>query len=51
VPPRPRPLAPRLTEAERAAHAAFVATLGENALWRGVEEESTPARRPELVAG
>ncbi|UVK55994.1 DNA polymerase III subunit epsilon [Mesorhizobium sp. AR02] len=30
---RPRPLLPRLTEAERAAHAAMVATLGEKALW------------------
>ncbi|MFO1141248.1 MAG: DNA polymerase III subunit epsilon [Amaricoccus sp.] len=34
APPRPRPLAPRLTEAEAAAHAAFVATLGATALWR-----------------
>ncbi|GMG83442.1 DNA polymerase III subunit epsilon [Paralimibaculum aggregatum] len=32
--PRPEPLAPRLTEAERAAHAAFVEELGEAALWR-----------------
>ena len=32
-PPRPRPLPPRLTAAEAAAHAAFVATLGEAALW------------------
>lgn len=33
--PRPRsvPLPPRITEAEAAAHAAFVATLGEGALW------------------
>lgn len=33
--PRPRtvPLAPRLTEAEAAAHAAFVATLGDDAVW------------------
>ncbi|SRR5690606_3596965 len=30
---RPRPLASRLTEEERAAHAAFVATLGDHALW------------------
>lgn len=30
---RPRPLPPRLTEAEAVAHAAFVAGLGENALW------------------
>lgn len=27
-------LAPRVTEADRAAHRDFVATLGENALWR-----------------
>jgi DNA polymerase-3 subunit epsilon len=27
------PLAPRLSEAERAAHRAFVATLGEKAIW------------------
>ena len=32
-PPRPRPLRPRLTEAEAAAHAAFVAEMGEAALW------------------
>jgi len=30
---RPSPLAPRITEAERAAHAAFVAELGDEALW------------------
>jgi len=30
---RPAPLPPRLTEAERAAHRAFVATLGEKAVW------------------
>ena len=32
--PRPRPLEPRLTEAERASHRTFVASLGEGALWR-----------------
>jgi DNA polymerase-3 subunit epsilon len=32
-PPRPRPLGPRITEAEHAAHAAFVAELGDAALW------------------
>ncbi len=32
---RPSPLKPRVTEAERAAHRKFVATLGEHALWRG----------------
>jgi DNA polymerase-3 subunit epsilon len=31
---RPRPLAPRLTEAELAAHAAMVASLGETAIWK-----------------
>lgn len=32
--PRPRPLASRLTEAERAAHEAFVAAMGDTAMWR-----------------
>ncbi|MFQ8431586.1 DNA polymerase III subunit epsilon [Amaricoccus sp. W119] len=32
-PPRPRPLSPRITPGERAAHAAFVTELGEAALW------------------
>lgn len=31
--PRPRPLPPRLTEAESTAHAAFVAKLGDGAIW------------------
>lgn len=31
--PRPQPLAPRLTDAEAAAHAEFVARLGETAVW------------------
>jgi DNA polymerase III subunit epsilon len=31
---RPEPLAPLLTEAEVTAHAAFVETLGDTALWR-----------------
>ena len=30
---RPTPLPPRLTEEEKAAHAAFVAKLGQSALW------------------
>ena len=32
--PRPRPLPPRVTEAEAEAHAAFVEGLGEGAVWR-----------------
>lgn len=31
--PRPEPLAPLLTQAEAAAHEAFIAALGPNALW------------------
>ena len=31
---RPAPLPPRISDEERAAHAAFIATLGDNAVWR-----------------
>jgi DNA polymerase-3 subunit epsilon len=31
---RPAPLATRLTEAARAAHRRFIASLGERAIWR-----------------
>jgi len=34
APPRPTPLGPRLTDAERAAHDAFIDQLGDGALWR-----------------
>jgi DNA polymerase-3 subunit epsilon len=34
---RERPLAPRLSEAEIAAHARLVAGLGDNAIWREVD--------------
>jgi DNA polymerase-3 subunit epsilon len=34
APPRPRPLPPRITEAEQAAHDAFIAEMGERALWK-----------------
>ena len=33
APPRPSPLAPRITEAEQAAHAALIAEMGDAALW------------------
>ena len=33
VPPRPRPLRPRITDAEAEAHAAFVAELGPGSPW------------------
>lgn len=38
--PRPQPLAPRLTDSEREAHAAFVASLGNEAIWRDYLGES-----------
>ncbi len=41
VPPRPIPLAPRLTAAEREAHAKFVKTLGEKAIWLAFEGSKT----------
>jgi DNA polymerase-3 subunit epsilon len=34
--PRPAPLPSRLTEAEAAAHADFVAGMGDDALWKGL---------------
>jgi DNA polymerase-3 subunit epsilon len=33
--PRPAPLPPRITEQEKEAHAAFVAKMGDGALWNG----------------
>jgi DNA polymerase-3 subunit epsilon len=42
--PRPRPLAPRLTEAERIAHGRLVADLGENALWTRMDNPASAAR-------
>ncbi|EIM29202.1 DNA polymerase III subunit epsilon [Microvirga lotononidis] len=39
---RPRTLISRLTEAERAAHEAFIQQLGPNALWREYLGETTP---------
>ncbi len=41
--PRPVPLAPRLTEGERAAHGAMVETLGEKAIWLKVSSGETQA--------
>jgi DNA polymerase-3 subunit epsilon len=35
---RPVPLARRVSEAEREAHRAFIATLGDNAIWLGYRE-------------
>ena len=49
---RPVALAPRLSEADRAAHRDFVATLGENALWRDyLPFLSSPGRREALGPG
>jgi DNA polymerase III subunit epsilon len=40
---RPTPLAPRVSAEERAAHAAFIATLGASALWREYSSEGVAA--------
>ena len=39
---RPRTMISRLTDAERAAHEAFIGSLGENALWREYLGERPP---------
>ena len=46
---RPQPLAPRLTEEERAAHRSFIASIGDKALWSGyrsieIPKEAAPAK-------
>jgi DNA polymerase-3 subunit epsilon len=46
---RTRPLRPVLTEAEDAAHAAFVATLGQNAIWLGYGAKQTDERSRALA--
>ena len=43
---RPMPLAPRVTAEERAAHRAFVATLGADAIW----QKYRPAEAPDVNA-
>ncbi len=37
APPRPAPLAPRITSEEAAAHQAFIAALGPDALWHKLD--------------
>jgi DNA polymerase-3 subunit epsilon len=44
---RPVPLAPRVTDAERAAHSALIAALGDKAIWRdyaAISEMIAPSR-------
>ena len=50
TPKRPRPLASRLTEAERAAHLAFVAELGDGALWHRRPEKPAPSDAAAVAA-
>ncbi|WP_187968959.1 DNA polymerase III subunit epsilon [Aquibium microcysteis] len=40
---RPRPLAPRLGDAERAAHARMIESLGESALWKRILPQAAGA--------
>ena len=41
--PRPEPLAPRLTEAERVAHEKLIASIGDKAIWLRAEFGVAPA--------
>jgi len=43
---RPAPLAPRITDAERAAHREFVATLGDEAIWKKYLPAELSAEEP-----
>ncbi len=45
---RPAPLPPRITEAERAAHRTFVATLGNAAIWNDYLERAVASARNAL---
>jgi len=47
---RPVPLTPRLSEAERVAHRAFVATLGDKAIWTDYLPPVVPAAVPAAQA-
>jgi DNA polymerase III subunit epsilon len=47
---RPEPLPPRLTEAELTAHAAFVATLGDQRVWLDYVRETGPDESPRTAA-
>ncbi len=40
---RPAPLPPRISEAERAAHGALIATLGDKAIWKDYIDPASPA--------
>jgi DNA polymerase-3 subunit epsilon len=42
---RPQPLRPRITDAERALHRAFIMTLGASAIWRDYVTIATPGAR------
>jgi len=42
---RPQPLKPRISDAERALHRAFIMTLGANAIWRDYVSIATPGAR------
>ncbi|MEO8811550.1 MAG: DNA polymerase III subunit epsilon [Caulobacteraceae bacterium] len=50
-PPRPRPLVPRLTGAERAAHAAFIAAGVKDALWDRFDLDSAASPRSGAADG
>jgi DNA polymerase-3 subunit epsilon len=46
---RPEPLAPRMTEADRAAHRAFVATLGDKPIWHDFFGPPLSSAEPSVI--
>ncbi len=49
LPPRPRPLPSRLSEAERQAHEALVSQMGENALWLNLKRPTDSDARAQTA--
>jgi DNA polymerase III subunit epsilon len=49
LPPRPRPLSSRLSAAERAAHEALVAGIGEKALWLKLAAPADAEEKAEIA--
>ena len=48
---RSQPLKPRLTETEREAHRAFIATLGATAIWRDYMDGAAISGKPAAIKG
>jgi DNA polymerase-3 subunit epsilon len=49
--PRPQPLAPRLSDAEREAHALFIAKMGDKAIWLDYRPAEAPGDTLRVAGG